>query len=87
MTCQECAGYGLVKIAYRSKEAFDLGICKCPAGRFWRRFGTEATARHFQLGPDQHVAELAWFTDELIPLTAAPDFIQAGLRPKAKAKL
>lgn len=35
--CKSCGDQGLIKVQYHESEGFDIAVCTCDAGKFWRR--------------------------------------------------
>ena len=61
--CPTCAGQGVVRIAYKSLEPFDLAICLCRAGDVYRRFPDAVLRARLALGPEARIADLDAFED------------------------
>jgi hypothetical protein len=56
--CQHCQGTGLIRICYQSGELFDVAICACRAGTFYRHVGEGVVRRDLGLLASQQVAYL-----------------------------
>ena len=82
MNCTRCLNRGLIRLEFKSGEPFDVAICVCPKGRFWRATGVDYVRKHFGLSEEHQVGYLEDFDDEAPP--AQPDFIQAGKTRRAK---
>lgn len=69
-SCARCGDRGLIRINYlhglvsRESEPFDVAICDCRAGQWYRRAGAEAVRRQLQLTPANQVALIEDVDDE-----------------------
>jgi T5orf172 domain. len=61
--CEWCAGYGLIRITYRSDEPFDIAICTCLAGVGFRKAGEELVRMRLGIGTEHTIAWLEDFDD------------------------
>jgi hypothetical protein len=59
-----CGGLGLVRVAYRSGEPFDVAICHCDAAKPYRRGGPELVRLRFGLDATHDVLPIEAFEDE-----------------------
>jgi hypothetical protein len=55
-TCDHCHATGLVRVCYHSGEPFDVAICDCAAGQFYRTVGEETVRTNLDLGAEHQVA-------------------------------
>ncbi len=62
MTCRYCAGKGLILVKYESGEPFDLAVCSCGRGRYFRQAGA-AFIRHCTPGIDPVTTRIANLED------------------------
>lgn len=75
-------------MSYHSGEPFDVAICDCQAGQFWRMEGGEFVRQRLGLQPAHQVALLEDFDGDVMT-PVPPDraaFIEAGKTAK-RAKL
>jgi hypothetical protein len=63
--CARCGGRGLVRVDYETGEPFDLAICRCDAGRVYRRGGPALVRMRFQLDDSHYVAPIEDFEGEV----------------------
>lgn len=89
--CAKCLNAGVIRVNYLSEEPFDLAICDCQAGQFWRYHDdVEGTIRQrFQVpDPAHQIALLEDFDPETEATVMPPayDFTEAGKVGK-RAKL
>jgi hypothetical protein len=84
--CPKCASRGLIRVQYRSGEVFDVAICDCPAGQFWRHEGADRTRRRLRLPRVHQIALVETFEGESGPQMDPIDFVAAGKTAK-RAKL
>lgn len=83
--CDRCRTYGLVRLNYHSGEPFDVAICACPAGQYWRYQGEVEVRARLKLTDAQQVTLIEHVeADAVTPPT--DDFIEAGKTAK-RAKL
>jgi hypothetical protein len=61
--CRCCGGRGLLRVAYESGEPFDIAVCRCDAGGFYRSTGPMVVRAQLALGGDHQVAFLEDFED------------------------
>ena len=84
MTTCPCDGHGLVKIAYKTGEPFDVAICDCASGQRlrWRHeTHPEWLRRAFRLEAETRIAWLEDFEDAPHPpknTGELRDFLEAG---------
>jgi hypothetical protein len=62
--CQHCRGRGLIKIAYESGEPFDVAICGCLTGLFYRKTGVDFVRLQLNLTAKTHIAYLEDFESD-----------------------
>jgi hypothetical protein len=63
--CSRCGGAGVLRVVYQSGEPFDIAVCTCDAGRFYRTTGPMVVRARLALGPEHHVAYLEDFDDDV----------------------
>ena len=86
MTCAMCAGRGLVRIAYRSGEPFDIAICKCWQGHVFRAGGPELVRAHLGLSAETRVELWEEFEEEP-PALAPVDLAKVGRKQQKRPRL
>lgn len=79
MKCRVCQDAGLLKISYHSEEPYDVAMCTCRAG-LWYRAGGEALVRMCNPWTISHrIAWLEDFEDDATPQSIVlGDFKDAG---------
>jgi hypothetical protein len=63
--CARCGGRGLVRVDYETGEPFDLAICRCEAGKPYRRGGAALVRMRFALDDTHYVAPIEDFEGEV----------------------
>jgi hypothetical protein len=63
--CARCGGRGLVRVDYETGEPFDLAICRCEAGKAYRRGGAALVRMRFELYDSHYVAPIEDFEGEV----------------------
>ena len=59
--CDRCGGFGVIRINYRSGEPFDIAMCTCRAGQWYRRAGPGMVRERIDgVGP---ATRIAWLED------------------------
>jgi hypothetical protein len=81
--CKICGDFGLVRVMYHSEEPFDLAICGCQAGKFYRDAGPDYVVWRLQIGPGHRVGWLEDF-EEHPALAVGVDVTDAGVRRTAR---
>lgn len=76
--CEWCAGYGLIRVTYRSDEPFDIAICTCLAGSRYRKAGEDLVRGRLGLAPAHRVAWLEDFDEDDVPPSVRPALEQRG---------
>lgn len=76
--CEWCAGYGLIRVTYRSDEPFDIAICTCLAGSSYRKAGEELVRGRLGLAPAHRIAWLEDFDGDDVPESVRPALEQRG---------
>jgi hypothetical protein len=61
--CTACGGYGVIRVAYHSGAAFDLALCGCRAGRWYRAVGVDFVRARFHLASDHRIAPVEEFDE------------------------
>lgn len=86
--CRRCRNKGLIRVKYQSGEPFDIAICDCQAGQFWRSLGETAIRAHFGGLPPLHQVSAWEYFDGETGTSPQPDdsFVQAG-QTRKRAKL
>jgi hypothetical protein len=62
-SCSRCGDFGLLRVAYQSGEFFDIAVCSCFAGRFYRTAGPALVYARLALDPVHRVGYLEDFVD------------------------
>lgn len=95
MTCAKCADKGLIRVAYQSGEPFDLALCSCRFGRFFRDI-PDRILRTWLAGPNQpplpeahQIGLMEDFEDgaAVAPPIEPPDYTRATKQVMKRAKL
>jgi hypothetical protein len=63
--CERCRDFGLLRVAYQSGELFDIAVCSCLAGRFYRTAGPALVLARLALDPAHRVGYLEDFNDDV----------------------
>jgi|SRR5215831_3758140 len=59
--CPHCGGFGVIRVNYRSGEPFDIAMCRCRAGQWYRRGGPGMVRERIDgVGPNTRIA---WLED------------------------
>jgi hypothetical protein len=81
----------VIRVNYQSGEPFDIAICDCQAGQFYRRVGPDVVRDRFSLTDDNQVAYRELFDGEEpadLPMQHLPDdAIARAARTRKGAKL
>lgn len=78
--CPTCDGRGAVKVNYHSGEPFDVGICSCQAGIYWRAALSafpKLLEHRFGIGRDRigHLEDLVDADSRTERLTSSEDIL------------
>ncbi len=65
--CKRCRDQGLLRIQYRSGEAYDIAMCTCRIGEWFRKAGEHVVRTRLNLSAQCQVGWLEDF-DELKPI-------------------
>lgn len=60
-TCIQCGGAGVIQVAYRNGAPFDIALCDCRAGRWYRAIGPEFVRNRLHLASEHRIALLEDF--------------------------
>jgi hypothetical protein len=60
VACEACADQGLIRVAYRDGEPFDLAVCTCRAGQWFRRAGEGFIRAQLKLDAAHQVTDLEY---------------------------
>jgi hypothetical protein len=71
--CEWCAGRGVARVGYRDGQPFDLAICGCLNGSFFRKAGPRFLQLYFRLGDEHRIALIEEF-DEPTDAVKSPGF-------------
>ena len=83
--CSHCFGRGLIRVAYKSGQPFDLALCVCGTGLNLRKASDEFIRQHFGVSDAVHrIGLLEDFSDDTV---WTPDFTEAGRKPVPRPKL
>jgi hypothetical protein len=93
MTCDICAGKGVIRIGYRetpegqSGSYRDYGVCTCPKGqRFRTENGMLALAARYGVPPDQvNLIEVLLDPEDFTVPTAAATTVTADVRDAGRS--